>query len=288
VTGFRVAPAHALGLLLGCACAHLATFALAQVAVGSPLLDARRLEPGGVAVGSLHLVNQTDLPQRVQIDQADIFEGAGGRHPPGSWLRSIAPFLRVGTSVSLLPREARTVPFTITLPADADGTYFGVILVTPEGEERPATIDGATQAGSPALTLREVVRYAVEVVVDAPGLAAVAIGYLDPAVEQTPSGPPAFAITAHNGGGRWAAEVHYRFDLYDAESGSLVASIRQQRGRLYPGAGHRLLLPLPDLEPGNYRLLVIADADTEVVFAAIHTLSVTADRSVSLAEEDAP
>jgi hypothetical protein len=40
----------------------------AQVAVSSPLVDARRLEPGGVAVGMLSLANLTDRPQQVRIE----------------------------------------------------------------------------------------------------------------------------------------------------------------------------------------------------------------------------
>jgi hypothetical protein len=194
----------------------------------------------------------------------------------------------MGTAFTLLPHESRQVPFAITVPADADGTYFGVLLVTPEGEERVGVVDGASLGEPPSLTIREVVRYAVEVVVDVLGTAAVSIAFDHPAIEEAISGPPTFTLTAHNGGGRWAAAVDYRFDLFDAESGTLLASTRQARGRLYPGAGHRLALPLLDLAPGAYQLLVVADADTDVVFATFYPLAVGDDRGISLELEDAP
>jgi hypothetical protein len=231
----------------------------AQVAVTSDLLEVRRVEPGGRATVVVSVANLSDALQSIEVEVADLFEGAGAIQPAGSSPWSVAPFVQVGTRHTFGPRERRQIPIDISVPLATTGTYFGVVVVTPVGEGVVAEGDG--------LAVREIVRYAIELVIDVPGAARAQIAFHDPNVAQPGADATTFAVVAHNAGDRWAERVRYLFELYDAESGALVARHTVERGRLYPGAGHRHQIEWGDLPAGDYQLLLLADGDGGDAFA---------------------
>jgi hypothetical protein len=179
--------------------------------------------------------------------------------------------MSIPSAVTLGPGETHGIAYRIEVPSDADGTYVGVILITPSGATSPSAAVGGS-AGDSVMTLRQVLRYAVELVVDVAGGSRSAVVFRYPALLLEGGGVPRLEVSAHNRGVRWAPGVRYQFDFYDAISGAFVASKPSDRGRLYPGAEHRVAVDLVDLQPGAYQLLVIADADGNDLFAIRYSL----------------
>jgi hypothetical protein len=257
-----------------CAAAALliAGSAAAQVVLSSSLVDVHRMPAGGIASGHLSLVNTTPQPQWVRLSLGDIRQAGGHIGDPGTWAHSAAPLLRVQELIQLGPRETRTIPYAIHMHPDADGTYIAALIATPAGEVREHRLE-RPDAGS-IVILREVVRYAVEVIVDVPGNARTDLHFLDPNLTPTPAEGPEFQVRVENRGGRWAERVRYQFDLYDASSGAWIGSYPVQHGRLFPSAEHLVRIHLADLAAGSYQLLVFADVGSEDVFATRYSLDV--------------
>lgn len=250
------------GVLL--ALALVAGWGAAQVAVTSDLLEVRRLEPGANGTVVVSVVNLTEELQTIRFEVADLHEGAGTIVPAGSSVRSVAPLVQLGTQFILGPRERREIPIDIRVPPTTAGTYFGVVVVTPAGEDAAVASRG--------LSVREVVRYAIELVVDIEGAARPNITFLEASLAQPSAALTTFTVTAHNAGDRWAERVRYRFELYDAESGALVSRHAIERGRLYPGAGHQHQIEWSDLPAGDYQLLLLAEGDAGDGFAIRYSL----------------
>jgi len=244
---------------LGLWLAFVAGWAVGQVVVTSDLLEVHRLEPGSSATVVVTLLNLSDAHQTIRIEVADLREGAGALLPAGSTPRSLGPLVRVGSELTLPPHARQQIPIDIALPLDARGTYFGAVLITPTGEGVATAAQG--------IAFRELVRYAVELVIDVPGLAQPTITFVDASVAQSEAGVTTFAVTAQNSGERWAERVRYRFELFDAERGDLVMRHEVDRGRLYPGSGHRHRIQWEALAAGDYQLLVIAEAEGGEGFA---------------------
>ena len=253
----------------------LVGFAGAQVVVTSSLIEVHKVPAGGTVTGTLTVANVTQQPQRVRLSVGDIREGGGSIGEPGSWAHSAASTLNVPEVVQLGARETRSVPYTIRMPPDADGTYIVALIATPDGEVSEQSIGGDEEES--IVILRQIVRYAVEVIVDVPGNARSQVSFNDPELTLSKEGTPSFLVGAHNLGERWAERVRYQFDLYDATSGAYLASYPVERGRLFPGAQHRVRVDFGALAPGSYQLLVFADVGSDDVFAARYTLNVRPD-----------
>lgn len=239
-------------------------WATAQVAVTSDLLEVRRVQPGAATTVLVSLVNLSDSLQSVHIEVADLHEGAGALQPVGSSPWSLAPLVRFAATHILSPRERREVPIDVQVPAAAAGTYFGAVVVTPSSGEAATTDQG--------VSIRELVRYAVELIIDVPGPARAGIVFQDPSLDRPSPNATTFSVTTHNDGGRWAERVRYRFELYDAQTGNLVDRQVVERGRLYPGAGHEHHLRWDDLPAGEYQLLLLADPEGGEAYAVRYGL----------------
>jgi hypothetical protein len=268
-TTFSLTLARSVLVIAACGAAH------AQFVLNSGYFDIHHLPQGAMATGVLNLANLSEVAQTMRLELGDIREGAGEIGAPESWAHSVAPLVRITPFATLGPREVRDIPFTISVPTDADGTYFGVLIITPTGEPRATAPNGAPGIGDGArVTLTQVVRYAIEVIVDVPGDARPELRFSEAHLTLTPAAAHEFQVRVENHGGRWAEAVGYQFDLFDAVSGAWVASYPIDRGRLYPGAAHRVHVQLGDLVPGAYQLLVFADIGSDDVFAIRYSLDV--------------
>lgn len=271
----RIRAAHArqlLTALLGLL--GWAPLVQAQIVLSSGFINVQRLERGAQTTGAIRISNLSDTPQTAQLELGDIHEGAGNISAAGSSTRSIAALVSIPTLITLNPNETRDVTYTITVPPDANGTYVGVLILTPAGEQLEVTPLNATNPEQSAVTLHQVVRYAIEIIIDVASHARPELNFHTPSLDTTEAWVPRFHLSAHNRGERWAETVHYHFDLYHAQSGHHIASYAVARGRLFPGAEHHIAVELHDLPPGSYQLLVFADVNNDDLFAARYSLDV--------------
>ncbi len=101
-----------------------------------------RVKPGTSVRGSLtiatHGINKVS---HFEIKTLDLGQDASGDIKPvpkGTGSRSCANWIEIVKKVDILPGEIRTVPFTVRVPPNATGAYYGFIEVThiPESPER--------------------------------------------------------------------------------------------------------------------------------------------------------
>ena len=128
-----------MGLLLSL---YHPSFALAVSQIEFDL----HIPAGNSATYTFKVHNDESVTDDVKIYLADWDRDAQGNHrfyDPGTLPRSDTAWIEVApTRFTLQPDETKEVRFTISVPPDAAGTYWGMIMV--EGQPRPEKHAGAT------------------------------------------------------------------------------------------------------------------------------------------------
>ena len=161
------------------------------------------LEPGDELLDNALVINESDLPVRLQVYVAGAKTAVNGgtafgnRHDTSSdvidWVT-----LDVG-EVSLQPGETQIVPFTISVPSDASpGDHVIGLLVEaiPTGTQ---TGSGATPE-EPPFAVEVVQRVGVAVVIDVPGDRVAELAISDLRLGQQHEQGAVFEVAVHNTG----------------------------------------------------------------------------------------
>jgi len=210
--------------------------------------------PGGTATYSFVVGNNEEIVDDIRIYLIDWDRDLEGNHrfyEPGTLPRSNTAWITVSPShFSLQPGERREVRFTIKVPADAEGTYWGMIMV--EGRPRP-------QEGEEGMVMA-VPRFGIKVYETPRGTA-----HRDGRIthmERLGLNPLTVLVEFENTG-----NAHLRVDgwveIRDTW-GETVRSLKIGRFPLLPGAKRRVRAidtdgdgePLP---PGDYLALAVLD-----------------------------
>jgi P pilus assembly chaperone PapD len=231
--------------------------ALGAVILPSAALEVSQIEfdlqvpAGGSGTYSFLVHNDEQITDDIKIYLVDWDRDAEGNHrfyEPGSLPRSNTSWITVTpTSFSLRPDEAREVRFTITVPPDVQGTYWGMIMV--EGRPRPQEREGATVLVVP--------RFGIKVYVTPPWTGTSA-GRITK-VQRLGLNPLTFLIGFENTG-----DVHLRVSgevqVLDGR-GELVEKIAVAQFPILPGAVREVRASgsAPRPAPGRYYALAVLD-----------------------------
>ncbi len=208
--------------------------------------------PGETATYSFVVGNDEDLVDDIRIYLADWDRDLEGNHrfyEPGTLPRSNTGWITVSpTHFTLRPGEQREVRFTITVPPDVEGTYWGMIIV--EGRPRP-------QEGEEGMVMA-VPRFGIKVYETPPGTARRdgRITYM----ERLGLNPLTILVEFENTGNAhlW---VGGQVEIRDAR-GETIRTLPIGRFPVLPGAKRRVRAvdegegPLP---PGEYLALAVLD-----------------------------
>jgi len=224
-----------------------------------------RVEPGGSATGSFLVINNSEEPARVRV-QVEDFERTpdGGVRllPPGTHPNSLADFLSVFPQEFTLPGgrgQAQEVVFTVSLPEDAAGPHWSILLV----QEVPATEPpgGSSDGDGMSTQARLRVSFGVQVRQVDP-THAVNDGKITDMVVLLPEpeeGRPLRVLTEYVNTGTLFQRPHGEVRIIDAR-GEIVRRVEIPPFWVLPGGVRRLEIPVEEaLPPGAYAALTVLD-----------------------------
>jgi len=246
----------------------IATMVSASIAVQGDLFVKTTALPGESYTGTVQIANQGTRNERVQISQADyLYDDAGNNYfnPPGTDVRSNAPWIRFEKDVVVVPPEKSVkVPYTVRVPADSSrtGIYWSIVfieaitdsLLNPELKEDEVAalsinyrygVQIATQigeTGTPALTFRDI--------------------HIDKEQEVK-----TITFSIENTGQTLATGDLYA--LVYSKTGAFLGRFEGRRVSTLPGTSIRRSISFPDLESGSYRIQLLADIGQDKIFGVL-------------------
>ena len=257
------------GLLL---CALMgAPAAYAQITVPGNLAREQVAQPGETYTGEITVRNVSSEDQRAELEVVDYMFHADGtkEYPePGTLERSNAEWLDLeAEELEVAANESTDVEYSVTVPADGElsGTYWCVILAAPVVE---STFD--PERGAVGITPST--RYAVQMATHIGDTGSRRLNFFDTSVEWR-EGEPEVHVSVENAGERYLRAGMY-LEAYSTQ-GEYIGRFQGSRYRLYPGTARRFRVPMPEVEPGEYRVQVVADAGGENLFGANYTLEIS-------------
>lgn len=255
----------------------LAPPASAQIVVLSPATQEWAVEPDGTYEGEIRIRNAGNQPAELRVGQSDYhFEADGTSHfeDPGTRTRSNADWIiPAPREMILAPGEEGSVSYRVEVP-DEDpsslrGTYWSVVFLEwiPAGDPESRLSGGEEEQ---EMTIRTRIRHAIQVATHVEGTGETELGFSAPGVSRGEEGKAMFEVVVENLGSV-GSRPQLSAALFD-ESGNEVRAWEEQRGLLYPETSLMQGFPLGDLPPGEYTVLVLADADGDEVFGAQYTV----------------
>ncbi len=244
-----------------------------QVMVLNGLTHEFRMSPGEAQKGYIDVRNVGKKPARVFLEVQDYSFHADGSTEyldQGSLQRSNAAWIILSPSFMTLEAGQQFRFVFEVQPPQTDtlvGTYWSMIMV-----ESDRVLDTSLFEGGFAVTSK--VRYGIQVVTDIKGDALAQLDFRDVAVNRLDS---AYLLTVdiYNVGG-----VKLRptpsLEIFHSNGHSLGTFSAEPR-RLYPGTSHRFEILLPDLAPGKYKGILLADTEGQEVFGTQITLDISDD-----------
>jgi hypothetical protein len=233
-------------------------FLIAEALAGSFLVRGKlshrfTLEPNQVAGAKLTVENTVasegttvtaTTMDFVDTDDGTITYKAGSiPHSAGEWLQFAHPVLEIP------PGGSAQLEWTVRVPEGTlPGSYWAAVLLSPQ--ELPPENGGPKTVG-----LSRIQQYAVRVFVEVPG-AVPSLSFGTKRLEDK-DGRSQLLIPLINDGNYRLRPTLYA-EIYD-ESGKQRKRVDAKQDWIYPETSRPYVLPLEDLPPGRYSMLIIAD-----------------------------
>jgi len=251
----------------------LAASAGAQIAVVGDLTREQRGAVGESYTGAIMLLNSGGEPSEVRIYQRDYTyspEDAAVFGEPGEHPRSNALWITFAPArITLEGGQKGEVTYTVEIPDDSllRGTYWSLILI----EQVPTATEAQEKKPDEfQLTIRQVYRYAVQIVTDI-GVGVFQLKFRSPRLLRSPKGRT-LEVDLENTGEHVLTPSIYA-DVYDA-SGAYAGRIEGGEHRLYPTTSVRISFSVTHLSAATYKALVVADGGEDNIFGARYTLQI--------------
>jgi hypothetical protein len=126
------------------------------------------------------------------------------------------------------------------------------------------------EGGKVTLTIRQVIRYGVNIIADVASAAATRQVRFSKLDLEEKDGRPVLTVDVENIGERWMIG-ELSAELYDSD-GDFTGRYPGGQRRLYPGASARFAVDLGGLDRGKYQALLVLDSGGDDVFGADVTL----------------
>jgi len=255
-----------------CPVAHAGDF----VAISGPLTREFDVQPGRSYDGTIDVANPSKAAQEIKVYQTDYLFYADGTRSygePGSIQRSNARWLTLSPLQAVIPAgESVTIRFAVQVPSDQTlrGSYWSVIMVEPVPPSAPES--SRNDSPMPALGIRQVVRYAVQVITTVADTGSRQIRFSQVRLVSD-NGRRQLVVDLENTGERLLRTSLWA-DLYDPK-GSFVGKFDGGKHGLYPGTSARFTADLAGLAIATYKALIVADCGGDDVFGANVSLVLT-------------
>ncbi len=174
------------------------------------------------------------------------------------------------------PGGVGTVEYEVLVPAGEPpigeplvGTYWSLIMIE-ELPPRGATDDAGVALGDMQTGVKQVLRYAVQLVSHIGDTGSHGIRFVDRALLLNDDGTRVLQVDVENTGERSLRPTLW-VELHDS-SGARHGRFECERRRLYPGTSVRYTVDLSSAASGAYQALVVVDNGDEHVFGAQYGL----------------
>lgn len=270
----------ALAVLL---CVMMSPGAHASVNVLSGLTQIHEVALGREYDGVITLENLGDAIERVELYQTDYrftAEGYTYYEEPGTADRSNASWIRLGQSVVEIPPGSRiSVPYRIQVPDDAGlvGTYWSMVMAEMLGsidEAEPSESSGKDE-NTIILGVKQRFRYGIQIVTNIGAKGKKRVVFSNPALKRIESsGALALSVDLANAGERLVNPSIW-VEVFD-KTGMNIGRFEGKNAKMYPDTSVRAAIELGVLEPGSYKVIIVADNHDEYVAAVRYSLEVSA------------
>ncbi|MGI6540756.1 MAG: hypothetical protein ACOX38_08260 [Bacillota bacterium] len=268
----------ALAVLL---CVMMPPSAHASVNVLSGLTQMHEVALGGEYSGVIVLENLGDVVERVELYQTDYrftAEGYTYYEEPGTVRRSNAAWIRLGQSVVEIPPKCRiSIPYRILIPNDTGlvGTYWSMVMAEMLGSVDEVDIDEPYKKDENAIVLgvKQKFRYGIQIVTNIGVTGKKKVVFSNPALRRIESsGALTLSVDLANAGERLVNPSVW-VEVYD-KTGTKIGRLEGKNAKIYPDTSVRATVELGALEPGSYRVIIVADNHDEYVAAVRYSLEV--------------
>ena len=245
-----------------------------QVSVIGDLVRERVSNIGETYDGVIYVRNFSDEARDARVYQTDYLCFSDGSviygEPAGQDPRSNAAWITYNPHyLTVPPKEVSEVHYTITVPADANltGSYWSMFMVEGVSLEPPSAVTDET--GQNVLSIRHVIRYAIQMVTHIGESGTRAISFLNTELLKE-EGTRILQVDIENTGERFMKLIVWS-ELYNDEGG-FIGRFEGGERRLYPGTSVRYEIDLSEVPEGTYQALVVADGGGDDIFGINYTM----------------
>ncbi len=224
--------------------------------------------PGESYTGTLQIANPGERNERVQLTQVDYLYFADGNnvfHSPGTDPRSNAPWIQLAKDVVVVPPGMSvTVPYTVIVPSDPSlsGVYWSIVFV----EAITDSLLNPDLKEDEVAALSVNYRFGVQIVTQIGQTGKPGLQFKDIQVA-THSEEKTLTFSIENTGETQAAGSIYAL-LY-SKTGSFLGRYDGRGIASFPGTSVARSISFPDLEPGSYRIQLLADIGKDKIFGVL-------------------
>ena len=229
-------------------------------------------KPGETVTCTMKAENMGEETVSIKIATKDFIKGLYGEEKqvePGTVKRGCAGWIRISPQkLDLAPHETRTINFSMTIPMDGEGTYWGNILVS---QVSKPTLSRTIKKGGTSFQIFALQDMLIRVLVNVPGTEQKKGVITDISVKDQKTGGMTTIEVVFENQGNSLLKCNGQIQVRD-ENGETVRTIPLEYGHapftVYPG-GRRVVYGhiKEKLPPGDYILLTIIDYGGEDLVA---------------------
>ncbi|SMC63710.1 conserved repeat domain-containing protein [Desulfocicer vacuolatum DSM 3385] len=237
-----------------------------------PMQFTLHAKPGETITRTMNVENMGNTPISLEISTKDFIKALHGEErqvEPGTVQRGCAPWIRFSPKkLNLAPHGIQTINFSMTIPMDGKGTYWGNILVA---QISKPTLSKTIQQGKTSFQIFAMQDMLIRVLETVPGTEDKKGTITDISVKKPQSGgQPTIGVIFKNQGNCLLKCSGY-IDVMD-DNGQKVKTVPLESGHapftVYPGGQRQVYGHIGgDLPPGDYLLLTVIDYGGEDLVA---------------------
>ena len=229
-------------------------------------------KPGKTVTRTMNVENMGETPISLEVSTKDFTKALHGEEnqvEPGAVQRGCAPWIRFSPKrMELAPHEIQTLQFSMTIPMDGKGTYWGNILVS---QVSKPTLSKTIKKGNTSFQIFAMQDMLIRILETVPGTEDKKGTITDISIKEQQAGGQTTVDVIFENQGNCLLKCSGYIEIMD-DNGIKIKTVPLEYGHspftVYPG-GERVVYGHigTDLTPGDYLLLTIIDYGGEDLVA---------------------
>jgi len=237
-----------------------------------PMQFTLNAQPGKTVTRTMNVENMGQEPISLDVSTRDFIKQLHGEEKQveaGAVQRGCAPWIRLSPKkLDLAPHEIKTIHFSMTIPMDGKGTYWGNILVS---QVSKPTLSKTIKKGNTSFQIFAMQDMLIRVLETVPGTEEKQGTITDISINEQQAGGKATIDIVFENQGNCLLKCTGYIDIMN-ENGEKIKTLPLEYGHapftVYPGDKRAVYGQIQgDLSPGTYLLLTIIDYGGEDLIA---------------------